>query len=143
MGTPYDTDVAAWAIEQAAFLRERNWSALDIENIAEEIEGVARSEQRELGSRMAVLLAHLLKWQLQPARRSPSWLRTMRDQRRSIERVLKKQPSLKPALKDEDWIGQAWDDAVALAGKETGLEEFPDRLPWTIAQALDPSFLPD
>ncbi len=143
MGTPYDTDVAAWAAEQAAFLRERNWSALDIEHLAEEIESVARAEQRELGSRMAILLAHLLKWQLQPSRRCNSWLRTIRDQRRSIQRVLNKMPSLKPALRDEDWVDQAWSDAVALAARETGLDEFAEQLPWPIAQVLDQNFLPD
>lgn len=66
MGNLYDTDIAAWASEQAALLRGRQWSALDIENIAEEIDSVGRTEKRELGSRMTVLLAHLLKWQPNP-----------------------------------------------------------------------------
>ncbi len=39
-----------------------------IANIAEEIEDVGKSEQRELASRMAVLIAHLLKWKYQPSR---------------------------------------------------------------------------
>ena len=39
---------------------------LVLEHIAEEIEDVGKSEQRELETRMAVLLAHLLKWQYQP-----------------------------------------------------------------------------
>ena len=72
MGTPYEKDVVAWAMEQAALLRAGNLSALDIEHIAEEIEDVGKSEKRELASRMAVLLSHLLKWQHQPGRRGSS-----------------------------------------------------------------------
>jgi hypothetical protein len=63
MGTLYEKDVVAWASEQAALLRAGQFSAIDVEHIAQEIEDVGKSEKRELASRMAVLLAHLLKWQ--------------------------------------------------------------------------------
>lgn len=72
MGTSYEVDVVAWASEQAALLRAGKLSDIDIRHIAEEIEDVGKSEQRELASRMAVLLAHLLKWQYQPGRRGSS-----------------------------------------------------------------------
>lgn len=67
MKTSYDSDVIAWAQEQINLLRSGQFSRLDIEHIAEEIEDVGKSEQRELASRMAILLAHLLKWEYQPA----------------------------------------------------------------------------
>jgi hypothetical protein len=35
-----------------------------VENIAEELESMGRSDKRELESRLEVLLTHLLKWQL-------------------------------------------------------------------------------
>lgn len=60
MGTPYEIDIIAWANEQAALLRAGKLSDIDIAQIAEEIEDVGKSERRELASRMAVLLAHLL-----------------------------------------------------------------------------------
>ena len=68
----YDTDVVAWANEQAQLLRSGRLDQLDIEHIAEEIEDVGKSEQRELASRMSILLAHLLKWQFRPKRRGAS-----------------------------------------------------------------------
>jgi len=77
----YDRDVVAWANEQAALLRGGRFSELDIEHIADEVEDVGKSEQRELVSRMAILLAHLLKWQFQPERRGRSWLNTIKNQR--------------------------------------------------------------
>jgi hypothetical protein len=36
--TRYDTDFDAWAQAQAAALRAKDWTALDIEPLAEEIE---------------------------------------------------------------------------------------------------------
>ncbi|PMY01382.1 DUF29 domain-containing protein, partial [Pseudomonas sp. GW460-13] len=82
MGTAYEKDVVAWAGEQAALLRGGKLSAIDVRHIADEIEDVGKSEQRELASRMSVLLAHLLKWQFQPSRRSKSWQFNIRTQRK-------------------------------------------------------------
>ena len=131
MGTTYETDVVAWANEQAALLRAGKLSAIDIEHIAEEVEDVGKSEQRELACRMAVLLAHLLKWQTQVSRRSVSWEKTIKDQRRMIERRLTKMPSLKISLNDVEWLEDVWTDARNQAEKETGLDyaEFPETLP--------------
>lgn len=143
MGTTYEQDVVAWANEQAALLRAGKLSAIDIEHIAEEIEDVGKSEQRELASRMAVLLAHLLKWQFQPGRHGSSWQRTIKEQRRAIAVALRKTPSLKNSLSDSDWIIGAWADAVSKAVDETGLDAFPETLPWSIDQVLTTDFYPD
>ena len=143
MGTSYEKDVLAWAIEQAALLRARKFSALDIEHIAEEIEDVGKSEQRELANRMAVLLAQLLKWQYQTNRKGASWRATIRAQRRALAEHLIETPSLKRSLTDERWIRKTWADAKAKAIEETDLDVFPDACPWSMAQALDEGFLPD
>jgi Domain of unknown function DUF29 len=110
MGTTYETDVIAWANEQAALLRSGQLSAIDIEHIAEEILDVGKSEQRELASRMAVLLAHLLKWEFQPVRRSRSWELTIKEQRKAIAIHLRQVPSLKSSLSNPDWQDLAWID---------------------------------
>jgi hypothetical protein len=140
--THYDQDIIAWAQEQAKLLRSGRFDALDIEHIAEEIEDVGKSEQRELESRMAVLITYLLKWQHQPERRGSSWQRTIKDQRDSIQRRLKKTPSLKNSLNDEDWWQDAWLDARILVEKETGLTDFPAECPWTRNQILNVEFFP-
>ncbi|BEM75157.1 hypothetical protein SME36J_45800 [Serratia marcescens] len=143
MGTRYDTDVVAWANEQAALLRAGKLSQLDIENIAEEIEDVGKSEKRELASRMAVLLAHLLKWQFQPGRRGSSWQRTIKEQRKSVRLRIRKTPSLKVCLADAEWLEEVWSDAVASAAEETGLDGFPDNCVWSSVQILDEDFYPE
>ncbi len=140
----YDGDIVAWSNEQARLLREGQFSKLDIEHIADEIEDVGKSEQRELESRMAVLLAHLLKWQYQPERRGNSWEATIRTQRTSIDRRMKKTPSLKTSLSNPDWWADAWDDAVRSAVQETGisLAVFPLSCPWAFELIMDADFWP-
>ncbi len=138
----YDSDIAAWANQQAWLIRNRKFDLLDIEHLAEEIEDVSKSEQRELASRMAVLMAHLLKWQFQSARRGKSWELPLRNQRRAIELHLKKVPSLKPSLKDAEWLETIWGDAVYQATKETELEDFPEDCPWAIEDILAQGWLP-
>ncbi len=142
MGTTYENDVIAWAKEQAALLRSGQWSAIDIEHIAEEILDVGKSEQRELESRMAVLLAHLLKWQFQPERQSGSWKRTIREQRKAIHIRLKKTPSLKNDLADADWWISSWADAVTIAVDETGIGNLPEFCPWSVDDILADSWFP-
>jgi hypothetical protein len=143
MGTPYEKDVVAWAMEQAALLRAGKLSALDIEHIAEEIEDVGKSEKRELASRMAVLLAHLLKWQHQPERRSSSWTRTITEQRKAVAVAMRQTPSLKASLSEADWLAGTWADAVTKAVDETGQDSFPDDCPWAMDQVLSAEFFPE
>jgi hypothetical protein len=143
MADLYDTDVVAWAYQQAALLRARQWSSLDLDNIAEEIEGVAKAEKRELGRRMSALFAQLLEWNTQPDRRTASLLRSIGDQRVSIARVLRKMPSLQSALLDVEWLDDAWKDALSIAAEHMELDRLPRRSTWTLIQVLDEHFLPD
>ena len=92
MNTSYETDVVAWAKEQSARIRAGCLDQLDLAHIAEEIEDVGKSEQRELASRMAVLLMHLLKWNFQPTKRTVSWTLTIKEQRRLLVHRIKKTP---------------------------------------------------
>jgi hypothetical protein len=139
----YDRDVIAWATGQAALLRAGRFDELDIEHIAEEIEDVGKSEQRELASRMSVLLMHLLKWSLQPERRGASWRNTIAAQRTAIAVRLRRAPGLKPTLRDQGWWEEVWADAVADATAETGLGGLPVACPWQPDEILAPDWLPD
>ena len=139
----YDKDVIAWANEQAKLLRAGCFDLLDIEHLAEEIEDVGKSEQRELASRMAVLLAHLLKWQFQPERRGNSWQRTILVQRQALFVHLDNVPSLKATLNDPSWWTKTWADAVSKAIDATELDNFPDNCPWTISEILDQDWKPE
>ncbi|KJR40051.1 protein of unknown function DUF29, partial [Candidatus Magnetoovum chiemensis] len=56
----YETDFYQWSLKTAELLRQGRFTELDIENAAEEIESLGRNNKRELGSRLMVLIMHLL-----------------------------------------------------------------------------------
>ena len=143
MPAGYDVDFYAWANEQGALLRSSNFSAADIENIAEEIESLGRSEKRELVSRLEILLIHLLKWQFQPKKRTKSWHSTIDEQRRRIVEHLKDNPSLKAKLRVA--VETAYIFALIGAERQTRLspKNFPTLCPYNVLQIMDHQFLPE
>ena len=143
MTTAYRQDFYAWAQEQAALIRAGKLTDIDWAQVAEEIDDMGKSEKRAMESRLEVLLMHLLKWQVQQDRRSQSWQRTIRDQRRRLDRLLQENPSPKSLLAES--IADVYPSAVIAAANETGLDEdrFPDACPYTDRQIFDREFLPD
>ncbi len=138
----YDEDFYAWTQEQAKIMQNNELERLDIQHLMEEIQIMGASELRELESRLAVLLTHLLKWTYQPNLRGRSWELTIKEQRRALVRHLKIMPSLKAKL--PDIFIEAYGSALLKAEKETGLDEgtFPIKCDWTIVQVLDDKFFP-
>ncbi|MEQ1619725.1 MAG: DUF29 domain-containing protein [Terricaulis sp.] len=139
----YDKDTYTWALQQADALRRRSANEIDWENVAEEMESVGKSEARELSSRLAVLLAHLLKWLFQPDQRSKSWEATITTQRRLIGQHLLDNPGLKP--RRDELFAKAYTEALGVAASETGLglEAFPETNPFTLSDAMDDGFWPE
>src|SRR5215467_6485235 len=95
-GDLYDTDFYRWAQEQAALLEARQFDALDIPNLVEEITSLGKSEQRELVHRLEPLLEHLVKLTI-AAERLPHdlqragrlWRMTVKTQRVKVAQVLR------------------------------------------------------
>jgi len=141
--TGYEVDFYAWANEQAALLRAGRLGTADIDNIAEELESLGKSQRRELISRLTVLLTYLLKWRFQPKRRSGSWRGTITNQQIELGRHLRDNPSLKASL--EEAVEDAYGAATKLTKSETGLPKstFPGACPWTWAQIMDEEFWPE
>ena len=140
--TSIDSDYARWCEEQAAFLRMRNFSIVDIENIAEEIESLGRSDRREIRSRLQVLLIHLLKWKFQKEKRCGSWKGSIAEARKNIEILLQESPSLKSY--PQSILPDEYEFALFKAIDETDLDEalFPAQCPFTITEILDQKYLP-
>ena len=57
----YHSDPYAWSVEQSEALRNRDFSAIDWENVIEEIESVGRTEKRIWTSKCANTITHFLK----------------------------------------------------------------------------------
>ncbi|MEG3438036.1 DUF29 domain-containing protein [Pannus brasiliensis CCIBt3594] len=142
MKTSYDNDLTLWAIETARLLRERRWDAVDWEHLIEEVEDLGKSERSAIGSQLERILAHLLKWQYQPRRRSDSWLDSINDGRSQIRRKLEDSPSL------QHYPRQILEKEYTIARREVArqtrlsIDLFPESCPYTVEQAID-DWLPD
>jgi len=139
----YETDFYGWIQQQAGVLKAGNFASLDLDNLIEEIESMGKSHQRALESRLEVLLMHLLKWQFQPKRRTPSWEHTINVQRDRLADHLLENPSLKPKIPEAQM--KAYRYAVKEASQETSLPHstFPEHCPWTFEQVINPDFWPE
>ena len=138
----YEHDFSAWLQQQAEALRAKDWSALDVDNLIEELETLGRSERNALWSHLRILLMHLLKWRYQPERRTRSWRGSITRARQQVARRLP-QPSLHREL--PDFITEAYADARRLAADETGLPlaTFPETCEWTAVELQNLDFLPE
>jgi Domain of unknown function DUF29 len=138
----YEDDFVAWLEDQARHARRGEIDALDLENIAEELEGMARSDRREIRNRLVVLLAHLLKCWARPQKRSAGWLGTILEQRGQIIQLIEDSPSLRnfPA----ESLDRAYPEARRKAALQMRLREdaFPEICPFAIDDVLHLSWLP-
>jgi hypothetical protein len=136
----YDDDFFLWSQRQAALIRTGRFELVDLENVAEEIDGLGRSDLAQLGNRLEVLIMHLLKWQFQPDPRPGSWRGTIRTQRGRILRLLRQSPSMRQRVAEQAEDG--YPRAAANAADETSLERARFLCPYTVEQLLDDDFWP-
>ncbi len=134
MASLYKTDTYAWAIDQAR--RLRTGQALDTENLAEEIEDLAKQERGTLVNTLAVLINQMLKWHSQPDKRTRSWEYTIREHRNRIAGIMEESPSLQSDL--PELINKAYTSGRLQAAAETGLdlEDFPVDCPYLWEQIV-------
>lgn len=139
----YNQDFDAWIQQQVYLLKKGDLNALDAKHLIEELEEMGKSNYNELESCFTVLIAHLLKWQYQPEKRSNSWLGSMREQRIRIARLLENNPSLKRKIPEA--IKAIYQDAIEIAAVETQLSIslFPQNCPYTVEQLLNKVFYPE
>jgi hypothetical protein len=78
-----------------------------MKGLEELIDALSRSDRRTLESHLTRLMQHIIKWRIQPERRSPSWAATARTARRQITRLQRDTPSLNRRM-----IEAIWDDVL-------------------------------
>ncbi|BFM38294.1 DUF29 domain-containing protein [Synechocystis sp. LKSZ1] len=94
----YDQDFYPWAQHQAELLAQKQFEQLDLQHLVEEIQDLGNRHYDQLESRLTVLIAHLLKWQVQHWKQTNSWRATIRAQRTALAKLLRRNPGLKFAL---------------------------------------------
>jgi len=82
--------------------------------LEELIDALSRSDERALRSHLVRLMQHSMKWQVQPQRRSQSWVATIAIQRQEIADLQEENPRF-----TETYIRERlWDRCIQLAVKE-------------------------
>jgi hypothetical protein len=139
----YERDFQLWLEAQVAALRAGRLDQLDVTNLLEEVQDMARSQERAIESNLIVLLTHLLKYQYQPEQRSNSWHGSIVEHRRRVRRQLQESPSLGSFA--DRVFAECHADAREQAAAETGLPHatFPEACPYTLEEVLTSGFLPE
>src|ERR1700722_19788041 len=90
----YQTDFSRWAMDQASILRgiARGPEPLigpDWDNLAEEIEALAKDRFEKLARRIRTIMVHLVKLEISPSNDPKAgWRSTVRRSRANVERML-------------------------------------------------------
>jgi hypothetical protein len=114
----YQEDETAWLEMMAQLVAEHRHSELDYEHLGEYLSDMARRDRREVYSRLAILLTHLLKWEYQPERRSGSWRGTILEQKSELRLLLESGTLRNHAIAS---LVKAYQDARRRASAETEL----------------------
>lgn len=146
----YRSDYYAWSRRQAAELRrlkeERANTRLDLENLAEEVESLGRSDLRRVKSQLRRIMEHLLKLQFSPAAElRQGWRETVLEARQDIDDYLTS--SMRPEIEAElerDYAKARAKTVLALErhGEGDAAADLPVDPPYALAELLDPEWWP-
>jgi len=130
-GTAYADDVYTWTLEQGARLQAGDFDALDLENLAQEIESSGKSQFSSLVSAWRVVLLHRPRFDHQPSRRTMCCAFTIVTQRIATAYELEDSQGLKS--RQDEAMERAYDRARLEAARETRLplKTFPETCSYT------------
>ncbi len=114
-------DIATTSEHHAAVEIKKSFDEGNLHDVEEGLEilldVMARGEKRALRSQLIRLMVHILKWKIQPQKRSRSWVLTISNARFEIEMEQKYSPSLNKAH-----IEEIWENSLKQAKKEAQIE---------------------
>ncbi len=127
-----DSDFAAWIYDQVSALKEGRFADLDIDDLTDEVESLAKRDFKKLRSYLRVILMHMLKWDWQPEKRDVSWRKSINASRDRVWGELASSPSFRRRVNEA--VEQVFAPARREAWEETGvfkLEHEPETCPYT------------
>ena len=144
--TLYDTDYNLWVLETVKQLEKREFNALDLENLIEEVSDLSRRDKNKLKSLLRNLCEYLLKlayWQTEFSRNQSHWKGEIVNFRKQIQDQLENSPSLKPYLRQI--FEKCYQDGreIASTRSDLPLSTFPEKPIANLEQVLDENWFPD
>jgi hypothetical protein len=134
----YDQDLNLWLETVIAQLKSGSLENLDIENLVEELEGLAGRDRRELRRRLSTLLEHLLKrCYVESEYDYAGWEITIDRTRFEIIGILSQSPSLRNYVNSDELFGEAFTLALRTVRKNQGYKnvDFPNS--WKFSRDID------
>jgi hypothetical protein len=131
-----EDDFAAWLLQQAAWLRQGQFSRLDAVRLADEIEGLSADQMELIDNGLTTILKHMLKRDYLPQGSRDNWAGEVDFQQTFVTRVLMRSPSLYAHAESE--LADFYTAARRAAAGETGCPEdrFPLYIPWSMDKIL-------
>ena len=97
--TLYEQDFSLWVKDTVQKLKAKNTENLDWEHLIEEIEGLTRSDRREIKHRLITLFEHALKRRYVPLNECyRGWELTIKRTQSKLQDILDDSPSLRSYL---------------------------------------------
>jgi hypothetical protein len=151
MNQLYDLDFQLWVENTINSLKRRDFAAIDVNHLIEELTELGKSEKKALASNLMILLALLLKAKVQsdaPEMMKNSWYNSIAEHRQRVLFDLQETLSLKSYLAEA--MEKAYPNARKLAIKEGKLakhrvrvpneSEYASICPFRIEEILDEDF---
>ena len=131
----FDSDETAWLESMAELIADGHLDDLDDSHLREYLIDMARRDRREVESRLAALIAHLLKWEHQPSHRSGSWRALIVTQRQELTSLLESGVLRNHA---EAAFDRSYARGLEQAVAESGLrmDQFPSTCPYSLDAIL-------
>ena len=134
----YDQDLNLWLETVIAQLKGGDLQDLDVENLIEELEGLAGRDKRELKNRLATLLEHLLKrCYVKSEYDYAGWENTIYRTRFEILNILEQSPSLKNYINQPEVFQSAFEFSLRMLRKNKDYTNtnFPNS--WQFSETIE------
>ena len=109
-------------------LAEQDYEQLS-EGLQTLLTSMSQELKRALRSQLSRLMMHVVKWKIQPERRSGSWAVSILDARENIEEIMREKPSVNRRFLQEIW-DRTVEQAVRKAEEETQSRTELSMLTW-------------
>ena len=133
----YDQDLNLWLETAIAQLKAGDLKSLDIENLIQELEGLAGRDRRELKNRLATLLEHLLKrCYVSSEYDYAGWENTIYRTRFEILNILEQSPSLKNYINQPEVFQSALEFCLRILRKHKDYQNINFPTSWQFSDDI-------
>ncbi|MBR8829102.1 MAG: DUF29 domain-containing protein [Gomphosphaeria aponina SAG 52.96 = DSM 107014] len=137
----YETDDSLWLEETIKLLKEHKFQELDLENLIEELESLARRDKLAMASLLEQIIRHLLLleyWEAEYERNSNHWEAEIVALRNQLNDSMN--PNFSKHLNQN--LTAIYQKALRYTQRKSRLTNLPLECPYTLEKLLDQQWFP-